>query len=302
MLRKIVKIDEQLCDGCGLCIPECNEGALQIIDGKARLISDLFCDGLGACLGHCPQGAITIDVREAEPYDESRVMEAIVKGGPNVIKAHLEHLVEHNEMEYFQQAVEYLKMNGIECPSISSNKNHYEFVSESMLVNGAILNKVKDDRTITQSVCPGSRSMSFDADDEEDIEVGKRKSNLTQWPVQLHLVSPYANYFNNSDLLLAADCCAFAYADFHKDFISGKSLAIACPKLDTNQEIYFDKLVTMIEESHLKSITVLVMQVPCCSGLYQLASKAVNKAGCNIPVKVVVIGINGEILKEVRVS
>jgi MinD superfamily P-loop ATPase len=105
MLRKIVNIDEALCDGCGDCVPTCHEGALQIIDGKARLISDLVCDGLGACIGHCPQGAITIDVREAEPYNETKVMETIVKGGPNVIKAHLEHLIDHNEMEYFQEAI-----------------------------------------------------------------------------------------------------------------------------------------------------------------------------------------------------
>lgn len=302
MLRKIVNIDEQLCDGCGLCVPECHEGALQIIDGKARLISDLFCDGLGACLGHCPQGAITIDVREAEAYNEHKVMETIVKGGPNVIKAHLEHLVEHNETEYFQQAVEYLKINRIECPPINLNKKHSEFVPASMVVSRAIREHVKAERTIAQSSCPGSKQMSFDVIDKEVIESGKIKSKLTQWPVQLHLVSPYANYFQNSDLLLAADCCAFAYADFHKDFLSGKSLAIACPKLDTNQSIYFDKLVAMIKESNLKSITVLVMQVPCCSGLYRLAQEAIKETGKNIPLKVIVISINGELLKEIPLN
>ncbi|MFO7523972.1 MAG: 4Fe-4S binding protein [Ignavibacteriaceae bacterium] len=302
MLRKIVNIDEQLCDGCGLCVPECHEGALQIIDGKARLISDLFCDGLGACLGYCPQGAITIDVREAEPYSEERVMEIIVRGGPNVIKAHLEHLVEHNEMKYFQQAVEYLKINRIEYPPINSSKKHSEFVSESIVDSGAILKQGKDDRAITQSGCPGSKAISFEVVDEKAIEAGKSKSKLTQWPVQLHLVSPYANYFQNSDLLLAADCSAFAYADFHKDFMSGKSLAIACPKLDTNQGIYFDKLVAMIKESNLKSITVLVMQVPCCSGLFRLAQEALKESGKNIPLKVIVIGINGEILNELQLN
>ncbi len=116
MLREIVKIDEEKCDGCGECVPNCHEGALQIIDDKARLISDLFCDGLGACLGHCPQGAITIEKREAEPYDERKVMEIIIKGGENVIVAHLQHLKDHNEMEYFNQAVEFLNENGIENP------------------------------------------------------------------------------------------------------------------------------------------------------------------------------------------
>jgi ferredoxin len=280
MLRKIVNIDENLCDGCGDCVPSCQEGALQIIDGKARLISDLFCDGLGACIGHCPQGAITIEVREAEPYNETKVMETIVKGGPNVIKAHLEHLIDHNEMKYFQEALNFLAANGIENP----------------IKEKAIKNK--------QEVCgcPGAREMSFEAEEKTDDETGNRKSQLRQWPVQLHLVSPYASYFQNSDLLLAADCCAFAYGDFHKDFMKGKSLAIACPKLDGNQGVYFDKLTAMIKESNLKSITVLVMQVPCCSGLYQLAAEAIRESGREIPLKVVVIGINGEKLKEVQVN
>ncbi len=280
MLRKIVNIDESLCDGCGDCVPGCQEGALQIIDGKARLISDLFCDGLGACIGYCPQGAITIDVREAEPYNEIKVMETLVKGGPNVIKAHLEHLLDHNEMENFQQAINFLTANSIDNPVKNENsRQHHQ-----------------------GSGCPGSRAMSFDAPEKLVAETGTRQSHLKQWPVQLHLISPYANYFQNSDLLLAADCCAFAYGDFHKDFMKGKSLAIACPKLDGNQEVYFDKLVVMIKESNLKSITVLIMQVPCCSVLYQLAAEAIKESGKDIPLKVVVIGVNGDKLKEVQLN
>jgi ferredoxin len=283
MLRKIVNIDEELCDGCGLCVPECHEGALQIIDGKARLISDLFCDGLGACLGHCPQGAITIDVREAEPYNETKVMDYIVKGGPNVIKAHLEHLVDHNEMEYFQEAVEYLKINGIVIPATEKIKH----IEQKHSACG----------------CPGSKEMSFDIDEQvEDGETGKRKSYLTQWPVQFHLVSPYASYYQNSHLLLTADCVPFSYPDYHKDFLKDKSLAVACPKLDSNQQVYMDKLLAMINEANLQSITVMIMQVPCCSGLYQLAQRAIQESGKNIPLKVVVIGINGEVLKEVQVN
>lgn len=277
MLRKIIQINEELCDGCGECVPACHEGALQIVDGKARLVSDFFCDALGACIGHCPQNAITIIEREAAPYDETKVMETIVKGGTNVIKAHLEHLIEHNEMEYFQQAINYLSANGIENPiKEKSIKSKQEGCG-----------------------CPGAKEMSFSLTENDEIESGKRISHLRQWPVQLHLVSPYANYFMNSDLLLAADCCAFAYGDFHKDFMKGKSLAIACPKLDLNQEIYFEKLVTMIKDSNLKSITVLVMQVPCCSGLYQLAAEAIKESEKDIPLKVVVIGINGTIIKEI---
>lgn len=297
MLRKIVNINEELCDGCGLCIPECHEGALQIIDGKARLISDLFCDGLGACLGHCPQGAITIDVRETEPYNETKVMDYIVKGGSNVIKAHLEHLADHNEMEYFQEAVAYLKIKGI---------NHAELVSASFN-NQETLKQVQGDNNQNNlhsaCGCPGSKEMSFTVVEQvEDEETGKRKSYLTQWPVQFHLVSPYANYYQNSHLLLTADCVPFSYPDYHKDFLKDKSLAVACPKLDSNQQVYMDKLLAMINEANLQSITVMIMQVPCCSGLYQLAQRAIQESGKNIPLKVVVIGINGEVLKEVQVS
>ena len=283
MLRKIVNIKEELCDGCGLCVPECHEGALQIIDGKARLISDLFCDGLGACLGHCPQGAITIDVREAEPYNETKVMNYIVKGGSNVLKAHLEHLVDHNEIKYFQEAVEYLKINGIANPATEKIKH--------------------TEQKHSGCGCPGSKEMSFAVDEQvENDETGKRKSYLTQWPVQFHLISPYANYYQNSHLLLTADCVPFSYPDYHKDFLKDKSLAVACPKLDSNQQVYMDKLLAMINEANLQSITVMIMQVPCCSGLYQLAQRAIQESGKNIPLKVVVIGINGEVLKEVQMN
>lgn len=279
MLREIIEIDEDKCDGCGECIPNCAEGALQLIDGKARLISDLFCDGLGACVGHCPQSAITIVKREAEPYDEPKVMETIVKGGANTIIAHLRHLKEHNETGYLNQALNFLKEKEIYL--------EWEEKPQPAQHHG----------------CPGSRTMVFDAPVKtENDESGKRVSHLTQWPVQLHLVSPSASYFHCSELLLAADCVGFSYPDFHKDFLKGKSLAIACPKLDTNKQVYVDKLVRMITESKVKSITVLVMQVPCCSGLVHLAQEAVNIAGSDIPVKAVVIGIQGEILNEFSVN
>jgi len=277
MLRKIIQIDESLCDGCENCVPSCAEGALQIIDGKARLISDLFCDGLGACIGHCPTGAMTIVEREAEPYDEKKVMEYIVKGGPNVIKAHLEHLREHEEYEYLALAKEYLAENKIEIP---------EHVPEQKAQHGG--------------GCPGSRTMSFE-DKEVSSEDGQRQSHLKQWPIQLHLISPEAAYYQNSDLLLAADCCGFAYPDFHKDYLQGKSIAIACPKLDTNQEIYQEKLAQMISMSNLNSITVMIMQVPCCGGLFQMVKQAVDNSGKSVPLKVVVVGIQGEILQEVEV-
>jgi ferredoxin len=279
MLRKIVKIDEEKCDGCGECVPNCHEGALQIIDDKARLISDLFCDGLGACLGHCPQGAITIEEREAEPYNETKVMEYIVKGGRNVIIAHLKHLLEHNEMDFYKEAVQLLNDNGIENPLNGDSVQPQQF-----------------------SGCPGSKAMSFERKETVTDDSGKRESHLTQWPIQLHLVSPFAQYYKDSDLLLAADCVGFAYADFHKDFMKGKSIAIACPKLDTNKQVYLDKLTAMINESNIKSITVLIMQVPCCGGLLQLAQLANDSANRKVPINTVVIGVNGEILEETLVA
>jgi len=279
MLRKIIQIDESLCDGCENCVPSCAEGALQIIDGKARLISDLFCDGLGACIGHCPTGAMTIVEREAVPYNEKKVMEYIVKGGPNVITAHLEHLREHEEYEYLALAKEYLQENNIGIPDSKGEQAE---------------NKMQ------HSGCPGSKTMSFEKN-EAVAENGQRVSHLQQWPIQLHLISPAAGYYQNSDLLLAADCCGFAYPDFHKDYLKGKSITIACPKLDSNQEIYREKLIQMITSSNLNSITVMIMQVPCCGGLFQMAKQAVDNSGKAIPLKVVVIGIQGEILQEVEV-
>lgn len=276
MLRKIIQIEEDKCDGCGACVPECHEGALQIIDGKARLISDLFCDGLGACLGHCPTGALTIVEREAQPYNERKVMDYIVKGGPNVIKAHLKHLREHKEFEYLTQAIDYLNDYGIAIP---------------------LLEEVAEEKA-SSCGCFSSQEQTFQSTDTE--EEGKRQSHLTQWPIQMHLVSPTAAYYRNSDLLLAADCCAFSYGDFHKDFMKGKSVAIACPKLDSNKQVYLDKLITMVNDANIKSITVVIMQVPCCSGLAQLAKQAVDSANHEVPITVVVIGVQGEILQSVK--
>ena len=281
MLRKIIKIDENKCDGCGVCVPSCAEGALQIIDGKVRLISDLFCDGLGACIGECPQNALVIEEREAEPYDEKKVMDYIVRGGRNVIKAHLEHMREHGELEYLRQAKEYLVENGIEIPILTEKK--------------------KEAPKYEACGCPGSATVELE-DKPEDNETGKRVSHLTQWPIQLHLVSPQAAYYQNSDLLLAADCAGFCHPDFHKDYLKGKSLAIACPKLDSHQEIYKEKLVAMINESNLKSIHALIMQVPCCGGLFQLAKQAIEESEKNIPLKVTVLGIQGEVLKEIEIE
>ena len=280
MLRKIISINEDKCDGCGNCIPECYEGALQIIDGKARLISDLFCDGLGACMGFCPTGALQIKEREAEPYDEKKVMEYIVRSGPNVIKAHLDHLRDHKEFEFLAEAIDYLNDNHFAIPVTVSEKSS---------------NK-------TSCGCSDSQEKIIEPVKKTTDENGTRSSHLKQWPVQMHLVSPYAAYYRNSDLLLAADCCGFAYPDFHKDFLKDKSIAIACPKLDSNKQVYLEKLIAMINEAKISSITVLIMEVPCCGGLFQLAKQALEISERSIKLRVIVIETNGEVLKNENIG
>ena len=273
--RKIIKIDEDKCTGCGECIPACPEGALQIIDGKARLISDLFCDGLGACIGTCPFGAITIEEREAEEYDERKVMENIVKQGENVIKAHLEHLREHGQMKYLREAMEFLKEKGIEIDLSAHHGEH-------------------------PAGCPGSRMMEFTKEEEKEGEgePGEVPSYLRQWPIQLHLITPLAPYFRNADLLVAADCTAFSFGDFHRRFLKGKRLVIACPKLDKGLDVYEEKLKTLIDEANINTLTVITMEVPCCLGLLEIVKRAQKKAKRKVPVKHVVIGLQGEIKKE----
>lgn len=282
MKRQMIKIDEDKCNGCGLCIPNCAEGALQIIDHKARLISDAFCDGLGACLGHCPKGAITIEEREAVPYDERIVMEdQIIKGGINLIKAHLKHMKDHNEIEYYNIALEVLKEQGITNPL----EEEPSVITISQDTGGS---------------CPGTRQMSFGKVSHVSAvtEQKKQPSALRQWPVQLHLLSPTAPFLQGSDLLLAADCAGFSLGGFHSDHLAGKTLAIACPKLDHGLDSYLQKLVGMIEQSNINTLTVMMMEVPCCGGLLALAKKAVNIATRKIPVKKIVVGIQGDILTE----
>jgi NAD-dependent dihydropyrimidine dehydrogenase PreA subunit len=308
MLRKIIQIDEEKCNGCGLCIPNCHEGALQIIDGKARLISDLFCDGLGACLGHCPEGAIEIIEREAEPYNETVVMETIVKQGRNTILAHLTHLRDHNEHEFLKEAVAYIKKHEID---LSPGADIKPTVSSTVIFQNMkeALNHVKPEQE-SACGCGSSKTIDFRIDMDklnataaaatvaETIPSGPAPSELRQWPVQLHLVNPMASYFQGADVVLAADCVAFAMGDFHERLLKNKSLAIACPKLDTNKEVYIDKLSTMISDAKINTLTVPIMEVPCCGGLIQMAKMAVQQSGRNIPIKKMVVGIKGDILHE----
>jgi ferredoxin len=282
MKRTIIKIDENKCNGCGSCVSGCHEGALQIIDDKARLISDLFCDGLGACIGECPVNAITLEEREAEPYEEALVMERMIEKGEKTILAHLKHLKDHNENALFMEGVDYLKQKNIKV-NLSS-----------------IMEPIQTNQHAHQGGgCPGSREMQFNKTTAPvGVSVSDQSSELTQWPVQLHLLNPHAGYLAGADLLLAADCTAFALGSFHSKLLKGKALAIACPKLDSNQESYLDKLVIMINESKINTLTVAIMEVPCCGGLLQLAKKALILAGRKIPVKLIVVGIQGEIISE----
>ena len=287
MVRDVVKIDEELCDGCGLCVPGCHEGALQVIDGKAKLISNLMCDGLGACLGHCPQGAITIEKREAEPYSEKKVMEIMVQKGKNTVVAHLKHLKEHGEMGFLKEGVRYLK----------ENAEFLNFRPEEVM--SEIHGRSEAHAHHTGGGCPGSRTMTFEPKTVVmEPESGSGQSELRQWPVQMHLINPVAPYFKNSDVLIAADCTAFAMGGFHSQYLRGKSLAIACPKLDSDMEVYVEKILMMIDEAKVNTITVMIMQVPCCTGLLQMVKAAASRAQRKVPVKLIVVGIEGEILKE----
>ena len=289
MIREIVKIDEELCNGCGDCVPNCHEGALQIIDGKARLISELMCDGLGACLGHCPQGAITIENREADEYDEEVVISQMIKSGKATVFAHLKHLQEHGENGFLNEALTYIKANRDLMP--------FKISEVHELLHGE--KEHKHEAVGAGCGCAGSAPQSFNvAGLKMASPAGEVPSQLTQWPVQLHLINPSTSYFHGADLLVAADCAGFAYGNFHNDFIKGRKMIIACPKLDQGKDIYVQKLVKLIDESRVNTITVVIMEVPCCGGLSQMVQMATHAASRKVPVKEVVISIRGEVLAE----
>ncbi len=283
MKRTIIKIDEEKCNGCGICVNGCHEGALQIIDDKARLISELFCDGLGACIGECPEGAIELEEREAEPYDEVKTIERIAMTGKNTVLAHLRHLRDHNEKEYVKQAIDYL-----------NNQNKF-----TELINEFQMETNHHEEGGSFCGCPGSKTMDLRNNEavSENTNVNV-ESQLRQWPIQLHLVSPVAPYFRNADVVIAADCVAFSYGNFHNDFLKGKSLVIACPKLDSNKEIYVEKIKLMVSDAKVNTLTVLLMEVPCCGGLLQMTKQGVDQSGRKVPIKAITIGISGKVLAE----
>lgn len=250
--RKIVQIDDDKCDGCGLCIISCAEGALQIVDGKARLVSDKYCDSLGACLGECPQDAISIIEREGEAFDEDAVKKHLANRTPMVPD----------------------KACG--CPSASV----LQFEKTDTLPCG----------------CPSSSVTQFKstARDNTATSPGIQTSELSHWPVQLTLVPPKAPFLQGADVLLAADCTAFASGGFHHDFLKNRALLVACPKLD-NYEAHMAKLTEILRQSDIRSLTVLRMEVPCCAGLTRMAMQAILSSNKDIAFKEVILTTRGEV-------
>jgi ferredoxin len=248
----VIKIDEQKCNGCGVCIPSCAEGALKIIGGKAKLVSEKYCDGLGACLFECPRDAIKIEEREAEKFDE---VEA--KYHLDQAKAGIEKLVSG-------------------CPPVGVRELH-----------------VHEDEKITCG-CESAAVQEMERTDSEVVTHVRQPSLLRHWPVQLTLVPTAAPFLNGADVVLAADCAAFADADFHNDFLKDHALLVACPKLD-NFGAHLEKLTQIIQHDKLKSLTVVHMEVPCCSGLVSMAKQAIATAGKNIPLKEITVKIDGDL-------
>jgi Pyruvate/2-oxoacid:ferredoxin oxidoreductase delta subunit len=248
MIRNIVQIDREKCNGCGLCVPACAEGAIGIVEGKAILFSDNLCDGLGACLGECPRDAITVIQRAADEFDEEAVARHLGKTADEAT-----------------------------APGTRHGK--------------------QDHHTQRHGGCPGSRSISLPSQQPATPSAtAKQPSQLRQWPVQLHLAPVSAPYFQDADLLIAADCVPFAYADFHRDFLAGKAVLIGCPKLDDNR-FYQEKLTELFRVANLRSIAVLRMEVPCCGGIVMAARQALAASGQDIPFHEVTITISGEARK-----
>jgi len=235
-LRNVIEIDEDLCNGCGACVPSCAEGAIQVVDGKAKLISDRLCDGLGACLGECPTGALRVIQRAADGFDEEAV------------KAHL----------------------------------------------GKRAAAPAQAAVCAPHACPGSRMRQFQAGAGVP-GAGPAASALTHWPVQIRLLSPAAPYWNGAHVLVAADCVPVAYPRFHQDLLAGKSVMVGCPKLD-DMEGALEKLTSIFQTNQPARITVAVMEVPCCQRLPMVVREALKRAGKDVPVECVTVGIRGNLL------
>ncbi|MDH7601788.1 MAG: 4Fe-4S binding protein [Armatimonadota bacterium] len=251
-VRRIIKIDEDLCNGCGKCVSACVEGAIQLVDGKARLVSESYCDGLGACIGECPQGAITIEEREAEEFDSNAVLAHGKSKHSLTIPAHNHSL---------EGGIGHVHPDGTVCPSARSIDRRAEHAERSI-----------------------AESLGTEA-----------PSELVNWPIKLHLVNPRAPFLQDAHLLIAADCTAFAYGAFHSKLLRGKVLLTACPKFD-NLDSHLEKLGEILLNNNVLSVTVVKMEVPCCSGIVRLAEVAIKASGKHIPLETVTVSLSGEIL------
>jgi Pyruvate/2-oxoacid:ferredoxin oxidoreductase delta subunit len=257
-VRKMVKINEDLCDGCGLCVPACAEGAIQIKDGKARLVSEVYCDGLGACLGECPQDAITIEERDVEEFDDKAV------------KLHLSRL--ENEA-----AAKTKKATAVPIPNVHGPSSRA--MAAPACPGSAVRRFDRQPSSPTGYDAPAGPSL------------------LGHWPVQLMLVPPHAPFLKNQDLLVCADCVPFTVPDFHSRYLSGRAVVVGCPKLD-DLEFYYEKLKAIFAEAAPRKVTVLRMEVPCCGGIAQVALSARNEVAPEVPFEVHTIGIRGDIRAE----
>lgn len=261
MKRKIIEINEELCNGCGNCVTGCSEGALKIINGKAKVVNDKFCDGFGDCIGHCPTGALKIVERDTVEFDETAVEN-------------------HLRSNFGEEAVGKMK-------EVQKKHAHAPGNENAGHAHGG---------------CPSARFMNFKgdnaknsaADDNGNSPAGVVNSELRQWPVQLHLVSPAHPAFMNCDILMAADCVAFTFGDFHRKLLKGKTLAVMCPKLD-DTDGYVEKLTEIFKNNNIKSVTCAVMEVPCCSGLLRIVKTALAESGADIPLKTITIGVDGSV-------
>lgn len=307
--RTVIEIDEDLCDGCGLCAGGCHEGALRIIDGKARLVGESLCDGLGACIGECPRGALKTVQREAEEYSERRVIENILPKGMATVVAHLDHLKSHGQDSWHREALAILSEKGLSLPQAPKadagcgcGSGHGDSGGHAGAPHGRpAFTAMRAVDNGMSGGCPGSAARSFAAQGapaaasapSASRPAGGQASRLEQWPVQLHLINPRAPYFRGADILIAADCTAFACGAFHQALLAGRKLVIACPKLDSGKEIYVDKIRALVEDSGAASITLAIMEVPCCGGLKRLVDEALAGASRQVPVSTVVVGIEG---------
>jgi ferredoxin len=270
--RQIITIDEEKCDGCGACVPSCVEGALQVVNGKARLMKEDFCDGLGACLGECPQGALHVVEMAVDAYDEPAVLSFLQQTAPDRVEKHVAHLRAHGMTSSLNPA----PVGVAACP----------------VVDGRPQTADRRPARENEAAVSGRPSavIALLTPNETPSAPTRARSELRQWPVQLHLLPPQAPFFQDAELYLIADCVPFAYPDLHADFLKDHAVAVGCPKLDDGRA-YIVKLVEILRSNDIRSLKVIRMEVPCCGGLEFIATQALAQSGKNIPIDSVVVGV-----------